>query len=239
MKDGTKKKDLVITEKTAGSGTYEITLTKVDAIGGTIKVSATDNAGKTTNPVFECPVRIQQVAKGTNVASIAIDGIATWNGLGAEQLVLSKLSAVKTLTVILKSDKKIDAVTLEKDTDVLSAKEVKTTSRGKNRVYTITATFGIPADTTVSALYKDYVIKAKIGGSPVDVTDPKTMASILYDAKAPEFTAYEIQESADNGATWTSGTSAISAANGKTTYITELDKLYRYAVKVTDDGGVM
>lgn len=236
-KDGTKKKDLVITEKIAGSGTYEITLSKDDAIGGTIKVSATDNAGYTTNPVFECPVRIQQVAKGTNVASIAIDGIVTWNGLEAKQLVLSKLSAAKTLTVTLKSDKKIDAVTLEKDTDVLSAKEVKTTSRGKNRVYTITATFDIPADTTVSALYKDYVVKAKIGGSPVDVENPKTMASILYDAVAPEFAAYEIQESADNGATWTSGTSAILAANGETTYITELDKVYRYAVKVTDDGG--
>lgn len=236
-KDGTKEKDLVISENPAGSGTYEITLSKVDAIGGTIKVSATDNAGYTTNPVFECPVRIQQVAKGTNVDSIAIDGNVTWNGLGSEQLVLSKLSAAKTLTVTLKSDKKIDAVTLEKDTDVLSAKEVKTTSRGKNRVYTITATFGIPADTTVSALYKDYVVNAKIGESSVDVKTPKTMASILYDAVAPEFIAYEIQESADNGATWTSGTSAISAANGKTTYITELDKVYRYAVKVTDDGG--
>ena len=237
-KDGTKKKDLVITEKTAGSGTYEITLTKVDAIGGTINVSATDNAGKTTNPVYECPVRIQQVAEGTNVASIAIDGNVTWNGLGSEQLVLSKLSAAKTLTVTLKSDKRIDAVTLEKDTDhVLSAKEVENTLRGHDRVYTITATFGIPADTTVSALYKDYVVNAKIGESSVDVKTPKTMASILYDAVAPEFIAYEIQESADNGATWTSGTSAISAANGKTTYITELDKVYRYAVKVTDDGG--
>ena len=237
-KDGTKKKDLVITEKTAGSGTYEITLTKVDAIGGTINVSAKDNAGNTTNPVYECPVRIQQVAEGTNVASIAIDGNVTWNGLGSEQLVLSKLSAAKTLTVTLKSDKRIDAVTLEKDTDhVLSAKEVENTSRGHDRVYTITAAFDIPADTTVSVLYKDYVVKAKIGESPVDVKAPKTMASILYDADAPEFNAYEIQESADNGATWTSGTTAISAANVETTYITELDKIYRYAVKVTDAGG--
>lgn len=235
-KDGTKK-DLAISENQAGSGTYEIILPKDDAIGGTIKVSAKDNAGNTTDPVYECPVRIQQVAKGTKVDSIAIDGYVTWNGLGAEPLVLSKLSAAKTLTVTLKSDKQIDAVTLEDTDHVLSAKEVENTSRGHDRVYTITATFDIPADTTVSALYKDYVVNAKIGESSVDVKTPKTMASILYDADAPEFAAYEIQESADNGATWTSGTTAISAANGETTYITELDKVYRYAVKVTDAGG--
>ena len=237
-KDGTKKKDLTVSENPAGNGTYEITLSKDDAIGGTIKVSATDNAGYITNPVYECPVRIQQVAKGTNVASIAIDGIVTWNGLGTEQLILSKLSAAKRLTVTLKSDKQIDAVTLEKDAGhVLIAKDVKNATRGKDRVYTITATFDIPADTTASVLYKNYVVNAKIGGSPVDVKAPKTMASILYDAEAPKFTAYEIQESADNGVTWTSGTTAISAANGETTYITELDKIYRYAVKVTDAGG--
>lgn len=215
------------------SGTLTVTLKAADAKDYIVKVSAYDNIG---NPGSgQSDMRIKQVQTGTTVDSVKIDGKDLSAGV-----IYPKLEAKKTITVVLRSDKNIDNISLQKtgSPSLTGSIALEGSKRGVDRVYTITATFTIPEDLTKSTTYEGYSIVAKAGTEDVTISNNKTLGKIIYDAEAPTFTAYEIQKSTD-GTNWTNidPQGSNSAATDKETYVKELNTRYRYAVKVSDDGG--
>lgn len=229
-KDGTTLIKEMINLSKNTEGNWEVTLSSNDAQDGVVKVSASDNIG---NPGSgQSDIRIMQVKTGTTVDSVKIDGEDL-----STRVIYPKLEAQKTITVVLKSDKNIDNISLQK-TGSPSLTGTIAAERGVDRVYTITATFTIPEDLTKSTTYEGYSIVAKAGTEDVTISNNKTLGKIIYDAEAPTFTAYEIQKSTD-GTNWTNidPQGSNSAATDKETYVKELNTRYRYAVKVSDDGG--
>lgn len=215
------------------TGTLTVTLKADDAKDYIVKVSAYDNIG---NPGSgQSDIRIMQAKTGTTVDSVKIDGEDLSTGV-----IYPKLEAKKTITVVLKSDKNIDNISLQKTgsqslTGLIAPEGSK---RGVDRVYTITATFIIPEDLTKSTTYEGYSIVAKAGTEDVTISNNNTLGKIIYDAQAPTFDAYEIQKNTD-GTNWTNidPPGSNSAANYKETYVKELNTKYRYAVKASDLGG--
>ena len=213
------------------SGTLTVTLKAADAKDYIVKVSASDNIGKTGSG--QSDIRIMQVQTGTTVDSVKIDGVDL-----STRVIYPKLEAQKTIKVVLKSDKNIDNISLQK-TGSPSLTGTIAAERGVDRVYTITATFTIPEDLTKSTTYEGYSIVAKAGTEDVTISNNNTLGKIIYDAQAPTFDAYEIQKRTD-GTNWTNiidPQGSNSAANYKETYVKELNTKYRYAVKVSDLGG--
>lgn len=212
------------------SGTLTVTLKAADAKDYIVKVSASDNIGKTGSG--QSDIRIMQVQTGTTVDSVKIDGVDL-----STRVIYPKLEAQKTIKVVLKSDKNIDNISLQK-TGSPSLTGTIAAERGVDRVYTITATFTIPEDLTKSTTYEGYSIVAKAGTEDVTISNNNTLGKIIYDAEAPTFKAYEIQQSTD-GTNWTNidPQGSDSAATDKETYVKELNTRYRYAVKVSDLGG--
>lgn len=232
-KDGTTLIKEMITLSKNTEGNWEVTLSSDDAQDGVVKVSASDNIGNTGSG--QSDIRIKQVQTGTTVDSVKIDGEDLSAGV-----IYPKLEAQKTITVVLKSDKNIDNISLQKTgspslTGTIAADGSK---RGVDRVYTITATFDIPKDLANSITYEGYSIVAKAGTENVTISNNNTLGKIIYDAEAPTFTAYEIQKRTD-GTNWTNidPQGSNSAATDKETYVKELNTRYRYAVKVSDLGG--
>lgn len=212
------------------SGTLTVTLKAADAKDYIVKVSASDNIGNTGSG--QSDIRIMQVKTGTTVDSVKIDGEDLSTGV-----IYPKLEAQKTITVVLKSDKNINNISLQK-TGSPSLTGTIAAERGVDRVYTINATFAIPEDLTKSTTYEGYSIVAKAGTEDVTILSNNTLGKIIYDAEAPTFTAYEIQKRTD-GTNWTNidPQGSNSAATDKETYVKELNTRYRYAVKVSDLGG--
>ena len=228
-KDGTTLIKEMITPSKNAEGNWEVTLSSNDARDGVVKVSAPDNIG---NPGSgQSDIRIMQVKTGTTVASVQIDGKDL-----STRVIYPKLEAKKTITVVLKSDKNIDNISLQK-TGFPSLTGTIAAKRDVDRLYTITATFTIPEDLTKSTTYEGYSIVAKAGTEDVTISN-NTLGKIIYDAQAPTFDAYEIQKSTD-GINWTNidVNDPKSAATDKETYVKELNTRYRYAVKVSDLGG--
>ena len=212
------------------SGTLTVTLKADDAKDYIVEVSAPDNIG---NPGSgQSDIRIMQVQTGTTVDSVKIDGEDL-----STRVIYPKLEAQKTITVVLKSEKNIDNISLQK-TGSPSLTGTIAAERGVDRVYTINATFAIPEDLANSITYEGYSIVAKAGTEDVTISNNNTLGKIIYDAEAPTFTAYEIQKSTD-GINWTNidPQGSNSAATDKETYVKELNTKYRYAVKVSDLGG--
>lgn len=229
-KDGTTLIKEMITLSKNTEGNWEVTLSSNDAKDGVVKVSASDNIG---NPGSgQSDIRIMQVQTGTTVDSVKIDGEDL-----STRVIYPKLEAQKTITVVLKSDKNINNISLQK-TGFPSLTGTIAAERGVDRVYTITATFTIPEDLTKSTTYEGYSIVAKAGTEDVIISNNNTLGKIIYDAEAPTFTAYEIQKSTD-GIHWTNidPQGSNSAETDKETYVKELNTRYRYAVKVSDLGG--
>ena len=214
----------------ATSGTLTVTLKAADAKDYIVKVSAFDNIGNPSSG--QSDIRIMQVQTGTTVDSVKIDGKDLSTGV-----IYPKLEAKKTITVVLKSEKNIDNISLQK-TGSPSLTGTIAAERGVDRVYTINATFAIPEDFTKSTTYEGYSIVAKAGTENVTISKNNTLGKIIYDAEAPTFKAYEIQKSTD-GIHWTNidPQGSNSAATDKEAYVKELNTRYRYAVKVSDDGG--
>ena len=232
-KDGTTLIKEMITPSKNAEGNWEVTLSSDDAQDGVVKVSASDNIGKLGSG--QSDIRIKQVQTGTTVDSVKIDGDAL-----STSVIYPKLEAKKTITVVLKSDKAIDAISLEKTgaTSLIGKIADGSRQQGVDRVYTITATFDIPEDLANSTTYEGYRIVAKVGTEDVTISNNNTLGKIIYDAQAPTFDAYEIQKSTD-GTNWTNidPQDSNSAATDKETYVKELNTRYRYAVKVSDLGG--
>ena len=229
-KDGTTLIKEMITLSKNTEGNWEVTLSSNDAQDGVVKVSASDNIG---NPGSgQSDIRIMQVQTGTTVDSVKIDGEDL-----STRVIYPKLEAQKTIKVVLKSDKNIDNISLQK-TGSPSLTGTIAAERGVDRVYTITATFDIPKDLANSITYEGYSIVAKAGTEDVTISNNNTLGKIIYDAEAPTFTAYEIQKRTD-GTNWTNidTQDSNSAATDKETYVKELNTRYRYAVKVSDLGG--
>lgn len=229
-KDGTTLIKEMITLSKNTEGNWEVTLSSDDAQDGVVKVSASDNIGNTGSG--QSDIRIMQVQTGTTVDSVKIDGEDL-----STRVIYPKLEAQKTITVVLKSDKNINNISLQK-TGSPSLTGTIAAERGVDRVYTINATFAIPEDLTKSTTYEGYSIVAKAGTEDVTILSNNTLDKIIYDAEAPTFKAYEIQKSKD-GTNWTNidPQGSNSAATDKKTYVKELNTRYRYAVKVSDDGG--
>lgn len=220
---------LTVTSPASGSNVYTIELTKEQATGGVVTVTAVDNKGNSKD--YTCPIKIQQATEGTKVTGVTFVDDDSWDGL-TEDKTLSHLAAKKQIKVTLESNKEITSVKLSNGTKEFNAEEVVCSQPTTKRVYTTTAKILIPTDLEVSELLNALEIKAYAGNSEIEITGKKQIMNISYDAKAPEISNPKLEKSTDNGTTWVE---VGSAAGDLDSVVTELDTEYRYVVEVTDD----
>lgn len=228
---------LTVTPSATAADTYEIVLTREQATGDTVVVTATDKKG---NPrVYECPIKISQVVEGTVVSNVTFADDDTWNGLTTEKT-FAHQAVKKQIKVSLESNRQIpiaNMVLTNADGKILQMDEnsFTTTTPSVTRVYTVTATFTIPADLEISETFAGLEVKAyDTNNDEIAITGTKMMQTILYDAKAPEISGLKLEKSKDNGATWAE---VGEAASEFEPIITELDTIYRYVVTVVDATG--
>ncbi len=213
------------------SNVYTIELTKQQATGDVVTVTAVDNKGNSKD--YTCLIKIKQATEGTQVTDVTFADDDSWNGL-TENKILSHLTAKKQIKVTLESDKQITAVKLTDGTKEFNADAVACSEPSTTRVYTVTANISIPTDLETSELLNALEVKAYDGGSEVTITGTKQLKNILYDAKAPVISNPKLEKSTDNGTTWAEVGSAVGDLGS---IVTELNTIYRYAVTVVDAAG--
>lgn len=222
---------LTVTPPASGSNVYTIELTKEQATGDVVTVTAVDNKGNSKD--YKCPIKIQQATEGTKVTGVTFVDDDNWDGL-TEDKTLSHLAAKKQIKVTLDSNKKITNVKLSDGTKEFNADEVVCSEPSTTRVYTVTANISIPTDLEVSELLNALEVKAYAGDSEITITGTKQIKNISYDAKAPVISNPKLEKSIDNGTTW----SEVGEATGDmATIVTELNTIYRYVVTVADATG--
>lgn len=222
---------LTVTPPASGSNVYTIELTKEQATGGVVTVTAVDN--KENSKDYKCPIKIQQATEGTKVTGVTFVDDDSWDGL-TENKTLSHLAAKKQIKVTLDSNKKITNVKLSDGTKEFNADEVVCSEPSTTRVYTVTANISIPTDLEVSELLNALEVKAYAGDSEITITGTKQIKNISYDAKAPVISNPKLEKSIDNGTTWVE---VGSAAGDLDSIVTELNTIYRYVVTVADATG--
>lgn len=222
---------LTVTSPASGSNVYTIELTKEQATGDVVTVTAVDNKGNSKD--YKCPIKIQQATEGTKVTGVTFVDDDSWDGL-TEGKILSHLAAKKQIKVTLDSNKKITNVKLSDGTKEFNADEVVCSEPSTTRVYTVTANISIPTDLEVSELLNALEVKAYAGDSEITITGTKQIKNISYDAKAPVISNPKLEKSIDNGTTWVE---VGSAAGDLDSIVTELNTIYRYVVTVADATG--
>ena len=228
---------LTVTPSTTASDVYEIELTKEQAQGDTIVVTAADWKGNSKD--YNCPIRISQVVEGTAVLGVSFVGEDAWNGLTTGKT-LPHQTAKKQIKVTLESNRQIPAVNMsltnaDGKTVQMDADSLTTTKPSVTRVYTVSATFSIPTDLEQTEVFTGMTVKAfDADQNEIDIKGNKTIQTILYDAKAPVISGLKLEKSDDNGNTW----KEVGEADAQfDPVITELDTTYRYAVTVADAAG--
>lgn len=222
---------LTVTPPASGSNVYTIELTKEQATGDVVTVTAVDNKGNSKD--YKCPIKIQQATEGTKVTGVTFVDDDSWDGL-TEGKTLSHLAAKKQIKVTLDSNKKITNVKLSDGTKEFNADEVVCSEPSTTRVYAVTANISIPTDLEVSELLNALEVKAYAGDSEITITGTKQIKNISYDAKAPVISNPKLEKSIDNGTTWVE---VGSAAGDLDSIVTELNTIYRYVVTVADATG--
>ena len=222
---------LTVTSPASGSNVYTIELTKEQATGDVVTVTAVDNKGNSKD--YKCPIKIQQATEGTKVTGVTFVDDDSWDGL-TEGKILSHLAAKKQIKVTLDSNKKITNVKLSDGTKEFNADEIVCSEPSTTRVYTVTANISIPTDLEVSELLNALEVKAYAGDSEITITGTKQIKNISYDAKAPVISNPKLEKSIDNGTTWVE---VGSAAGDLDSIVTELNTIYRYVVTVADATG--
>ena len=228
---------LSVNLSTTASDVYEIELTKEQAQGDTIVVTAADRKGNSKD--YNCPIRISQVVEGTAVLGVSFVGEDAWNGLTTGKT-LPHQTAKKQIKVTLESNRQIPAVNMsltnaDGKTVQMDADSLTTTKPSVTRVYTVSATFSIPTDLEQTEVFTGMTVKAfDADQNEIDIKGNKTIQTILYDANAPVISDLKLEKSKDNGNTWTEVGEADAQFDP---VITELDTTYRYAVTVADAAG--
>ena len=85
-----------MTSPASGSNVYTIELTKEQATGDVVTVTAVDNKGNSKD--YKCPIKIQQATEGTKVTGVTFVDDDSWDGL-TEGKILSHLAAKKQIKV--------------------------------------------------------------------------------------------------------------------------------------------
>ena len=70
---------LTVTSPASGSNVYTIELTKEQATGDVVTVTAVDNKGNSKD--YKCPIKIQQATEGTKVTGVTFVDDDSWDGL--------------------------------------------------------------------------------------------------------------------------------------------------------------
>lgn len=197
----------------------------------TVYVTASDNAGNSTDPAYACETKIQQVTDKTTVKSVKLAADDTWDGLGNSAKTLKKMNEQTYIIVTLESTKKLTKVKLGTDYEY-AVRENDILSDNIQRVYTIQAKFSIPNDVNTSEEINGLKVSALVDDvEQLTGAEQKPIAQITYDAMAPVISDTKVQKS-ENGANWTD---LSEAEKQKQEIVTTHNTKYRYVVTVTDD----